>query len=116
MSHTKSWIRINDFTKRFKYGETELGIVTCNPFNAHEWTIKPAFEVDGEFKQALRNMKYASIGTASQALIDLWSIQAAFETGWETDSWEEEQTQLDMYETWMNSVLNGFSSYCGGSD
>jgi len=116
MSHTKSWVRIDDFTKLFKYGGTELGVVTCNLFNTREWTIKPTFEVDIGFRQALRGVKYTSLGSASQALIDLWSIQAAFEAGWETNSWEEDQAQLDMYETWMNSVLNSFSSYCGGSD
>ena len=116
MSHTKSWIRINDFTMLFKYGGTELGQVSCSPWNAREWAIKPSFEVDVGFTEALRNKKYSNLSKASQALVDLWSIQAALEASLETGDWLDEESALDMYQSWMDSVLNSCSNYCGGSD
>ena len=116
MSHTKSWVRVDDFTKLFKYGGTELGEVSCSPWNSREWTIKPSFEADVGFREALRGKKYSSLGEASQALVDLWTIQAALESSQRTGYWEDEEEALDMYQSWMDSVLSGFNNHCGGSD
>ena len=116
MSHAKSWIRIDDFTMLFKYGGTEMGQVSCSPWNVREWTIKPSFEADVGFIEALRDKKYSSLGEASQSLVDLWSIQAALEASLKTGDWLDEESALDMYQSWMDSVLNSFNNHCGGSD
>ena len=116
MSHTKSWVRIDDFTKLFKYGGTEMGQVSCSPWNVREWTIKPSFEADVGFVEVLKGKKYSSLSEASQALVDLWSIQTVLEASLEKGYWEDEESALDMYQSWMDSVLNSFNNHCGGSD
>ena len=111
MSHTRTWIMLDDFTRIFKYGGTELGKISNNPWNTNEWTIQPSFSVHCVTPQEISAKKYRSLSQASQALIDLWAAQAAYEASW--DIYEDE---YDSYEKWIRSVLSGFHFPCGGSD
>ena len=113
MSHTRVWVMLDDFTRAFKYGETELGKISNNPWNTNEWTIQPFFTVKCATPREISESKYRTLGQASQALIDLWAAEAAYETMWDNYEYEDE---YDTYEKWISSVLSGFHFPCGGSD
>ncbi|MEC8391724.1 MAG: hypothetical protein VXZ58_02445 [Actinomycetota bacterium] len=111
MSHTKVWVMLDDFTRIFKYGGTELGKIINNPWNTNEWTIQPSFSVSCVSQGEIGASKYRSLSQASQALIDLWAAQAAYEA-----SWNQYDDEYDAYQSWIDSVLSGFHLHCGGSD
>ena len=71
MSHAKVWVMLDDFTRIFKYGGTELGKIINNPWNTNEWTIQPSFNVSCVSQSEIGASKYRTLGQASQALICL---------------------------------------------
>ena len=78
--------------------------------NTNEWTIQPSFSVSCVSQGEIGASKYRTLGQASQALIDLWAAQAAYEA-----SWSQYDDEYDAYQSWIDSVLSGFH-LCGGSD
>lgn len=113
MSHKKTWVMLDEFTRMFSYGDTELGKVKSNPWKKNHWTIEPSFSVGCVTTSKITSVSYGSLGQASDALVDLWASQVAYESSWD-DSFDGEE--YDSYEKWINSVLSGFHNYCGGSD